>query len=333
MCCRGCALTMIKKEVDYDRRTYGGLQTDDPDLIALKDIVYTNQAFTANVDENNVSGQLTLAYKAGQGINAFATYSTSYKPVGVNLGGLPTSGGKPMLELAQIEPEYVRHFEVGVKTKPSPNSTVNAVFHYTNVDDFQTQVQTAEVGVNRGYLANAEEVRVLGFELDASTRAGKHLSLYGALAYTEGEYVSFKNAPVPLEETGGRSAFKDISGGELPGISKWAGSLGGELVSNPGTAFGQRGLFFLSLDTYYRSSFSSSPSPSQYLNIDGYALLNARLGFRAADGLSFFIWARNLLDKDYFEQLLPAAGNAGHYAAVLGDPRTYGVTVRYSLQQ
>jgi iron complex outermembrane receptor protein len=38
-----------------------------------------------------------------------------------------------------------------------------------------------------------------------------------------------------------------------------------------------------------------------------------------------------LLDKDYFEQLLPAGGNAGHYAAVLGDPRTWGITLRYSL--
>jgi iron complex outermembrane receptor protein len=328
----GLRFNYDKKEVDYDRQTYGGLQTNDPDLLALKQIVYANQAFKTEVDENNLSGQLTLAYRLAQNFNAFATYSTSYKPVGVNLGGLPTSGGQPMLELAQIEPEYVRHFEVGVKTKPTPYSTVNAVFHYTNVDDYQTQVQTAEVGVNRGYLANAEEVRVLGFELDANTRVGEHLSLYGALAYTEGEYVSFKNAPVPLEETGGRSAFKDISGGELPGISKWAGSLGGEVVSKPSHVLGQSGKFFLGLDAYYRSSFSSSPSPSQYLNIDGYALLNARLGFRAADGLSFFIWGRNLLDKDYFEQLLPAAGNAGHYAAVLGDPRTYGVTLRYVLE-
>ena len=40
---------------------------------------------------------------------------------------------------------------------------------------------------------------------------------------------------------------------------------------------------------------------------------------------------RNMLNKNYFEQLLPAAGNAGHYAAVLGDQRTVGVTLRYAL--
>ena len=97
--------------------------------------------------------------------------------------------------------------------------------------------------------------------------------------------------------------------------------------------FGNNGNFFFATDVYYRSSFSSSASPSKYLNVDGYALLNARAGFRASLGLTFFIWSRNLLNKDYFEQLLPAAGNAGHYAGVLGDPRTFGVTLRYAFQK
>lgn len=327
----GLRFNQDRKKVDYNRQASGGLETNDPDLIALKRAVYSSQEFKADADESNLSGQVTLAYKASKRFNAFATYSNSYKPVGVNLGGLPTANGEVLLDLAQIKPEYVTHIEAGIKTKPSANSTLNLVFHNTNVKDFQTQVQTAEVGVNRGYLANAEEVRVFGVELDASIRVKDNLSLYGAAAYTDGKYVSFTNAPVPLEETGGPTAFKDVSGSKLPGISKWAGSVGGEVVSNKGKLFAQEGKYFFASDIYYRSSFSSSASPSKYLNIDGYALVNARLGFRATDGLSLFVWARNLLDKDYFEQLLPAAGNAGHYAGVLGDQRTFGITLRYSL--
>lgn len=327
----GLRFNYDKKDVNYDRQTYGGLQTDDPDLIALKNIVYTNQAFQFKVDENNLSGQITVAYKPTSFIHAFATASTSYKPVGVNLGGLPTSNGEPMLELAQVKPEYTTHFEVGLKTKPTPRSTVNLVAHYTDVDDYQTNVQTAEVGVNRGYLANAEEVRVIGVELDANITVGKHLYFYGAGAFTEGQYVSFKNAPVPLEETGAATSFKDVSKGDLPGISKWAGSLGGEVSSNPKKAWTQSGKYFLAVDSYFRSDFSSSSSPSAYLNIPGYALFNARAGFRATQGLSLFIWSRNLFNRNYYEQLLPAAGNAGHYAAVVGDQRTYGITLRYSL--
>ncbi|RFS26970.1 TonB-dependent receptor [Chitinophaga silvatica] len=318
-----------EKKLDFNRKTYGGLQTEDPALLALKNLVYTDQVFAANTDNTNLSGQLTVAFKANKNINTYATFSTNYKPVGLNLGGLPTSGGKPMLELAQIKPEYVQHFEVGIKTTPSASSTLNLAVYNTDIKDFQTQVQTAELGVNRGYLANAEKVQVRGAELDGSIRFNDHFSLFGAASYTDGKYKSFINAPVPLEETGAPSAFKDISGSRLPGISKWAGSLGGE-ASIGGKFLGQGGRFFLALDGYYRTEFSSSPSPSLYLNIDGYALVNGRLGFRAAKGVSIFVWGRNLFNKNYFEQLLVAAGNAGQYAAVLGDPRTYGITIRYN---
>src|SRR5690606_35349204 len=172
------------------------------------------------------------------------------------------------------------------------------------------------------------EVRVRGAELDGNVRFGSSASLYGAVAYTDAEYVRFGEAPVPLEETGG-PAFKDISGGRLPGMSKWAASAGGE-VHGSGSLFGRSGEKYLAVEGSYRSEFSSSSSPSRYMNIDGYALLNARIGFRGDDGLSVALWVRNVLNKDYFEQLLPAGGGAGHYAAVLGDPRTYGITLRQS---
>lgn len=319
-----------EKKVDYDRKTYGGLETDDPDLIAIKKSVYTDQAFKTNTDDNNLSGLLTLQYKASKQVNTYATFSTNYKSVGINLGGLPTSNGEVMVELATIKPEYVEHFEFGVKTTPVPGTMLNLTVFNTNIKDFQTQVQTAEQGVNRGYLANAEKVRIRGIEFYGNSRINEHFTAFGALAYTEGIYVSFTNAPVPLEETGGPTAFKDISGGDLPGISRWTASAGGEFTT-PSLFLGKAGKFFLALDGYYRSGFSSSPSPSKYLNIDAYVLFNGRMGFRVNNGLSAFIWGRNLMNKNYYEQLLPASGNAGHYAAVLGDPTTFGLTLKYSL--
>jgi len=322
------------KDVSYDRVASGGLQTTDPALLAIKNSVYSSQFYEADAEENNLTYQLTVAYRVNKRFNAFATYSTSFKPVGVNVAGLPTIAGQPATELAVIKPEDVRHIELGVKTTPIKNSTLNLTLHNTDIINYQTNVQSPELGVNRGYIANAEEVNVRGVELDANIRVNKHFSFYGALAYTEGKYVKFTNAPLPLEETGRtvdgvQVAFEDISGGDIPGLSKWATSLGGEFTT-AANFLRQGGKFFLAFDTYYRSDFSSSPSPSAYLNIDGYALLNARAGFRISNGTSISVWARNILDKDYYEQLLPAGGNAGHYGAVLGDPRTYGITLRYS---
>ncbi|MDD4971330.1 MAG: TonB-dependent receptor [Paludibacter sp.] len=325
-----------RKKVDYKRTTYGGLQTSDAALLALKKSVYSNQSFNADKDNTNFSGQLTIAYKVSKSINAFATYASSYKPVGLNLGSLPTpAAGSTLSDLAVVKPEKVNHIEIGVKTTPTANSTLNLTVYNTDIKDYQTLVQSPELGVNRGYLANAEKVNVRGAELDGDIKVTKNLSFYGSLSYTDGKYVTFTNAPLPLEETGLKDAngksvyFKDISGSVLPGISKWAGSIGGE-YSIKGNLLGNSGNFFIASDVYARSSFSSSPSPSKYLNIAGYSLLNARIGFRATDGVSVTLWGRNILDKDYFEQLLPGAGNSGQYAGVLGDPRTVGVTIKYA---
>jgi iron complex outermembrane receptor protein len=323
-----------EKNVVYNRVAAGGLETNDPELIALKNSVYTSQAYVADAYENNVTYQLTLSYRPNKRINSFVTYSTSFKPVGVNVAGLPTVNGAPATDLAVIKPEYVKHYEIGIKATPTDNFLFNVTYHNSDIKDYQTNVQAAELGVNRGYIANADKVSVKGVELDANLKANNHFSFYGALAYTDGKYIKFTNAPLPLEETGATKdgvqvAFKEVSGGVLPGVSKWAGSLGGEFTV-PAAFLGDAKKFFVAIDGFYRSSFSSSPSPSAYLNIDGYTLVNGRIGFKATRGLSVYAWGRNLLDKNYYEQLLPSGGNAGHYAGVLGDPRTYGVTLRYS---
>lgn len=319
-----------RKAADYDRKTYGGLQTNDPALIKLQQSVYSNQAFTSDTDKTDFSGNITVSYKATDKINGYATYAKSYKPVGVNVAGLPSLAGQPILELAVIKPEDVNHYEFGIKTSPITNSILNLTFFNTEIKDFQTNVQAAELGVNRGYLANADKVRVKGAELDASFLLNKHFAINGAATYTDGKYVRFTNAPLPLEETGAPVAFKDVSGTNLPGVSKWAGSLGGE-YTREAKFFSNQGKFFIAVDSYARSEFSSSPSASKYLIVPGYAIFNGRLGFRASEGLSVHIWGRNLLNKDYYEQLLPAGGNAGQYAGVLGDQRTYGIIIRYSL--
>lgn len=317
-----------KKTANYSRVTYGGLQTTDPALLALKNAVYTNQAFDTEVSESNVSGQVTLQYKATKSINAYGTYAISYKPVGINIGGLPTANGQVLIDLAKVKPEGVTHYELGVKTRPTSNSFLNVVVFNDDIKDYQTQVQTPEPGVNRGYLANAEKVRVRGVEVEGNVRL-TNFTFNASVAYTDGKYVSFTNAPVPLEEVGSPQAFKDVSGGDLPGISKWSGSFGGEATTK-GAFFGLKGNYFVAADIYFRSKFSSSPSPSQYLNIEGYSLLNGRLGFRASNGISIYVWGRNLANTNYYEQLLAAPGSAGQYAGIIGDPRTYGTTLRYS---
>ena len=319
------------KDVDFDQQVYGGLQTTDPALIALQLSILAPQAYKANVSDANQSGQLTLAYKVARSVNAYATYATGFKSVGLNLNGVPTdASNQPVLGAAAVKPEDTRNVEVGLKTEPFRGVTANISAYDTEIRNFQTQVTNGSVGVIRGYLANAEKARVRGAEFDGAARVGSHSSIYGAAAYTDGKYVTFTDAPPPLEDTGGPQ-FLDISGSILPGISKWALSLGGE-YGRPATVFGRSGAFFGALDGSYRSSFSSSATYSKYLVVEGYGLLNARLGFRAAEGWTISLWSRNLLNQDYFELLTAAPGNTGLFVGQPGDRRTIGVTLRVALK-
>lgn len=335
----GVRFTYDKKDVDYDRQTYGGGQISDTDpnaaaLRRLKAAVYANQQFTTSTNNNNLSGNLTVSYRPSDKLNTFVTYSTAYKPVGVNVGGLPTtSTGAADLSVAVVKPEYVQHYEIGLKTKPTKGAILNLTAFRSDIKDYQTNVQSPQLGVNRGYLANAEKVRVQGLELDGSYQLGKFLSVNAAVAYLDGKYVRFTNAPLPLEETGFTQngvqvAFKDASGGRLPGISKWNTS-GGAEFSFAGSLAEKAGRYFLASDVSYRSDYSSNPTPSRVLVVKGYTLANARLGFKS-EKFSIFAWARNIGDTHYFEQLQAAAGNTGLYAGVLGDPRTYGATLRFN---
>jgi len=327
----GIRFNYDQKKEDFERDVYGGLQTTNAALIALQRSVYSPQAFKADVSDNNASGQLTLAYRANRKLNAYVTYATNYKSVGINNGGLPTdAAGNAILSAAEVKPEYVTNVEAGVKLTFRPGASANIAVFNTTIEDLQVQVNNSQFGVPRGYLANAKKARSRGAEFDSSATLGAHVTVRGALAYTDAIYVSFPDAPAPLEGTGGPAAV-DASGGLLPGISKWAASFGTEF-SGHHTFLGTQGELFGGFDISYRDRFSSSATPSQYLNIDGYSLVNARFGFRSDNRWSANFWVRNLLNKDYFEQLLAAPGGngAGYYGAVLGDPRTYGLSVRYT---
>ncbi len=323
----GLRINYDRKSVNYDNQIYGGLQTTNAALIALQRSILAPQTYSADIADTNLSYQGTVAYAVSDDINTYATYAKSYKSVGLNTAGVPAdAAGNPALSAASVRPESVNHFEVGIKTSPIVGVTANLAIFQTDVKDFQAQVQNAAVGVLRGYLANASKVRVRGVEFDGTAQLGEHFSLNGAVAYTEGEYVSFADAPPPIELTGGPSVV-DISGSRLPGISKWSASLTGEYTT-AADIFGREGDIFAALDFSVRSSFSSSPTASRYLNVAGYGLANARVGFRADDGWDAFLWVRNLTDQRYYEQLAPVSGGTGLIVGQPGDPRTFGITLR-----
>ncbi len=326
----GLRLNYDRKEVDYDAQVTGGQDTrNNPTLRAVQLAQLPQQTYFADIDDTNVSGQITIAYNPIDNVDTYATYSRSFKTVGLNTAGVPTDNNQPRLDLATVAPEEVTHYEIGIKTRPFRRVTANLSLYNTDIKDFQAQVQDNTAATSRGYLANADKVRVRGVEFDGNARIGQHFSTYVSAAYTDGKYVRFTNAPLSLENTGRArpNDIQDVSGQRLPGISKFSTSFGGEFFT-PTSFLKREGDFFFGVDVSYRSGFSSSATPSTVLNVEGYELVNARIGFRSANGWDLWFWSRNLLDKEYLELLSPGFGGTGIYVGQPGDPRTFGVTFR-----
>ena len=334
----GIRFNFDEKNGFYRATPYGQLDTTGlgltpAQITALRNLelsILQPLSYDTEGEDDNISYNFTAAYDVTDNINAYATYSTAFKTFGLNNNGIPVDSQtppQPILSLAAIEPEETTHIEAGLKTQLLPGLVANLTAYNTTINDFQVSVVSNQAGTLRGYLANAEEVVVQGVELDTSWRATENLNLYANIAYTDAKYERFTQAPPALEDSGGAIGQVDASGTRLPGVSDWAASFGGEYVL-PGAFSGRQGEWFVGADGSYRSEFSSSATESDFLNIDGYSILNARLGFRGDDGWTAFVWARNALDEEYFEILNAGSASSGYYAGLLGDPRTYGVTLR-----
>jgi len=342
----GLRLNYDKKKGDYVSVVTNGTGTA---LTADQRGVLAPQSYQPDFDNWNLSGDITAAYTVTSDIHAYATYARSYKSGGINLSGLPLdASNNPILSAATVKPEKVNHFELGLKTQfLDRRLTLNLAGFWTEISDYQATVTNGQLGVLRGYLANAGKVRTRGLEFDSAFRPTDRSSFYANGAYTDAKYVKFVDAPCPPELSGGGTATAgqtpsapgtaggispqncDISGQRLPGVSKWAFSYGAE-YDLPATLAGLDGQIYLGYDGSYRSTFSSNPSRSAYTDINGYALSNFRLGFKAKDSWNVFAWLRNAFDENYYEVLALQSGSTGLIVGQPGDPRTYGLTVSRS---
>ncbi len=353
----GVRLNHDKKSGFYQRRVFNDAGTEiscfNPappagSIRAAQCGIYQPQLSAPSVKDWNFSYDLNVNYKIASDVLGYATYAKSFKTVGINQNGLPTDAqGNPITAAGTVKPESVNHFEIGLKTQFwDRKATFNLAAFRTNISDYQVTVTNGQFGVLRGYLANAEKVRSQGLEADFKIRPGDRFSAYLNGAYTDAKYVHFVDAPCPPELAGGTTvgagqtpsapgtpgglspANCDISGGRLPGVSKWALSYGAEL-NTPLTLLATEGQLYVGFDGNYRSGFSSNPSPSIYTNVEGYALSNYRVGFRS-DNFDIYGWVRNVFDVNYYELLQVAPSNVGLIAGQPGDPRTVGATIKFT---
>lgn len=283
-------------------------------------------SFATKFTDNSLSGLITLNWKVGPDANVYASYSRGNKSGGLNLTALP-AGISP-----DVAPEKVDAFELGLKSQfLDRRATFNAAAFWTEIRDYQTAIteQVPNTVNVRQYIANIPKVRSRGVEGDLTFAASDHVSFNASASYTDAEYLDYANAPQAVENLN-LGAIQDLSGKPLSGVPKFAWSVGADGSSPLGRLGGRELSMYAHADYARRSSFNTSATNSAWAQVPGYGIANARIGFRTEDGLlDLSLWARNLFDKDYFLNL--TAANTGVVTAQVGEPRTYGVTLRSRL--
>jgi iron complex outermembrane recepter protein len=324
----GLRYTIEHKVGDYATTVSGGLETTVPALINAKLSVLRPQSYGARSDDGSLSGRANAAYQFATGLFGYVSYARGFKSGGINMSGLPLDAkNRPVLATAVVAPERNSSWEAGLKTDLFDDRVrLNLAAYTTDVRDFQaTLVDSTQTVALRGYLANIPRVTVRGFEADATAMPLSGLQLRASVAFADGKYADYTKGPCPLELQGSATTACDLTGGRLSGLPRWSTTLGGDYVRPVGSA----GEAFLHVDSSWKSSQYGDPTLSKYTLIDGYNVTNASIGWRAAGGWSVAVFARNLFNSDYIQNLTTQAGNSGLILGLPSDPRVVGVTLGY----
>jgi outer membrane receptor protein involved in Fe transport len=278
---------------------------------------------------NEWSGVVSLRHEFTDNVSAYISYSRGYKGGGFNFDrnfDFTYEGGAPDSSFAA---ELVEAYEIGFKTEWFDRSLIlNVALFHNEFEDFQLNTFN---GV-QFFVTSVPEVISDGAELDIIWRTPiEGLDVLAGVAYTDARYgddtgwVADNANPITGDLTLAR-----LPNSQLTNAPEWTAT----------TAFTYRrpifdgalmGLAYLDARWVDDQITGSDLAPSKLQ--PSYTLVNGRIGVGSLDERwSVELWARNLFDEDYAQIMFDVAlqqGRAGPtQGAFLGDPRTYGVTLR-----
>jgi iron complex outermembrane receptor protein len=294
-------------------------------VIGLRNRFHAPSSYETGFTDESLSGLATLSWKIDRNALIYGTYSRGNKSGGLNLTNLP-AGIDP-----DVAPEKVDAFEIGSKSQWLDQLlTFNLAAYYTKVKDYQAAVTDQINNVNgRQYIANIPSVKTKGIEADVVLAPSQRVQFTASAAYADAVYDEYPNAPQAIERAN-LGPIQDLSGQQLAGVPKFTYSLGADTSAPLGTLGAKSLSLYGHIDYAHRSAFNTSASNSRYAIINPYGIANARIGIKTDDGFfDLSVWARNLFNEEYFQTLSPT--NTGLVTSLIGEPRTWGLTIRSSL--
>ncbi|GAB3103698.1 TonB-dependent receptor [Aestuariicella hydrocarbonica] len=267
----------------------------------------------------NVSPSLVASWALTDAINVYGKVSQGWKSGGFN--GEATSQDT---FLASYDPETVTAYELGLKSRWLDNRLqVNAAVFQNHLEDMQFSVfLSGSAGAST--VDNAGQAEVTGAEIEIIAQPLDNLQLNLSYGYLDPEYKEF----LEIDPASGQMAdFKNQR--DFPYAGRNTASLGIDYT----VGSYDWGTILAHVDWSYQDDFVPYVDPA--LNTAGqiksYDLINARLSLTDIDvgngqAIQVALWGKNLTDQDYRQNTIPFGLWTTSY---FGDPRTYGLDVRY----
>lgn len=224
------------------------------------------------------------------------------------------SGGSELSVLdnrvIDFDPEFLTNYEFSTRsTLLDGDLTINTNVFYADWQDQQVPEPIVLEDGSTSNLArtvNAGESTLMGFEIDADYAIDSSLEVYGSLGYVETEFEDFET-----------SQF-NYSGNSFAFAPEWSYNIGFNKIHDMGVFYG--------VDINYRDdAFADNENQDV---VEGYTLVNARLGYEFNDYSRITLYARNFFDEDYYTFLnrdFDADGNFLSGTSRIGDPRVIGM--------
>lgn len=310
-------------------------------------------------------GSASRGYKAG-GFNL--DRSALKGPIVAPLGAIPTTtfaavgGAQALVGNLQFDQEIVDAFELGAKYSTGP-LTLNLALFRQQFENFQLNtfngtvflVQTVngcstdlgggdrDLSATTGACARDDVsygVVAQGVELEASVNPARNFNVNAGITYAQTKYrnnLVGNKSGAPLDP-----ALRLLPGDNLSNAPEI--TVTGSMAWTPDIGdSGLSGLVYV--DTRVTEGFNTGSDLFPQKEQPSFVVVNARVGLRGPDqNWAVELWAQNLFNEDFTQVAFNSpfqAGGAGApfvdpqfpgnrqiFSAFLGEPRTYGVTLR-----
>lgn len=288
---------------------------------------YTFGAPDQSRNFSDPSWEVGLEFQATDDLFTYIKTRGSFRSGGFNGAAPPisrdaTQGGN------EFDSEHTQDIEAGLKWRgdvmgrPANFSTAAFIQWIQDVQRVEFPDPDGPGGLaSIAVTANVPSSRIWGLEAEGAIRPTDWLELGGMVSYTNAKFTDGNiNLFGTLYSYGPVGDTPEFSGTGYAQVYLPVDPAMGQ-VTLRGEMYGQTHQFF--------SNAAASIAPGTKL--PGYVLVNARAAWDdiAGSGFSAALFAKNLLDEEYFVGGMTLAAALGHNAAAVGEPRTYGLEVSF----